>query len=166
MLWSAPPRGGEGGLVLTPRQTLCRISRAPGRFCAPQAFQTSMFHGKNLKRLNHYCLAVLYFFLTFSCLFAPRVVATLGPRCAGAGTGPVLGRAPSPRSRSGPACRSVSMVLGAIPYVLVVVTNLHPDYWYSLPTYALLGVGAAVLWTAEGVRCGRTPSVHPPPPSH
>lgn len=47
------------------------------------------------------------------------------------------------------------MVAGAVPYVLVVLTNLKPDYWYSLPTYALLGIGAAILWTGEGVRCGR-----------
>lgn len=32
--------------------------------------------------LKNVCLAVLYFFFTFSCLFAPRIVAKLGPRCA------------------------------------------------------------------------------------
>lgn len=55
----------------------------------------------------------------------------------------------------------MSMVVGSIPYVLVVATNLKPNPYYSLPAYALLGAGAAVLWTGEGVR-GCRPSLQLP----
>lgn len=42
------------------------------------------------------------------------------------------------------------MVLGSITYALFMVANLYPDYYTLIPSATLLGVGASILWAAQG----------------
>lgn len=75
--------------------------------------------------LGNVCLAVLYATFTFACIVAPRVVSYLGPK--------------------------LSMIIGAIPYVIMILSNLKPSYYISVPANFLVGLGAPLLWTGEGV---------------
>lgn len=47
------------------------------------------------------------------------------------------------------------MIVGAIPYVLLVFSNIKPGYALTLPAFILVGFSAAVLWTAQGIYVGR-----------
>lgn len=47
------------------------------------------------------------------------------------------------------------MVLGSFPYVLMVLSNLKPSFFWSIPIYALEGFSASLMWTAQGVYLGR-----------
>ena len=89
--------------------------------------------------------AALYGTYTILCIPAPKLVATLGPKLA--------------------------MVLGAIPYVLLVFSFLAPTMCTSTVTEhcwkssslailkitmgALVGVGAPLLWTGQGIYLAR-----------
>ena len=42
------------------------------------------------------------------------------------------------------------LVAGGITYVAYIAANLHPSYATLVPTAALLGLGAAIIWTAQG----------------
>jgi len=44
----------------------------------------------------------------------------------------------------------LSLVLGSLTYLGFILANLWPDWATLIPTAALLGVGAAVLWAAQG----------------
>jgi hypothetical protein len=62
------------------------------------------------------------------------------------------------------------MLVGGLPYVLVCVSNIEPMYATTIPAFGLVGIGAALLWTGQGVRsalahlpvrvcvCGHAPS--------
>ncbi|CAG0886646.1 unnamed protein product [Darwinula stevensoni] len=55
--------------------------------------------------------------------------------------------APSILSLSGP---KYGMIMGAIPYIIFVGCFLKPTTWSLYLTSVLVGIGAAVLWTAQG----------------
>ena len=52
------------------------------------------------------------------------------------------------------------MVVGALPYGLVCLSNLDPSYYLTVPAFGLVGFGAAILWTAQGVYLGRCAIQH------
>ena len=47
------------------------------------------------------------------------------------------------------------MVIGCIASVIVVSSNFFPTPYVQIPCNAINGVGAAILWTAQGVYLGR-----------
>ena len=49
----------------------------------------------------------------------------------------------------------VSMVIGSIAYLLVVVANFFPFYAVQVPANLINGIGASILWTAQGVYLSR-----------
>ena len=49
----------------------------------------------------------------------------------------------------------VSMILGAIAYAVVVASNLVDSAIVQILANLLVGVGAAILWNAQGVYLGR-----------
>lgn len=74
-------------------------------------------------------LFTLYGVFTLMAIVAPKVVSIIGPRNA--------------------------MVLGAIPYVLLVFANMAPSYYTFIPAFAGVGFGAAILWTGQGIHLSR-----------
>lgn len=92
-----------------------------------------------------YQFAALYGTYTLLCIPAPKIVDWLGPK--------------------------LSMVLGAVPYTLLVVSFLFPGYCHGgvvdhcwsegtvtavkLTAGALVGVGAPLLWTGQGIYLAR-----------
>src|SRR3989338_828587 len=76
------------------------------------------------KDLGFYSLGTLYFFFSFSALFSGYVVEKLGSR--------------------------LSLFGGSFMYFLYVLANAYPRAYILLPASALLGIGAAMLWTAQG----------------
>lgn len=53
-----------------------------------------------------------------------------------------------------------AMIIGAIPYVLMVLSFLKPGWYTSLPAHALVGFGASILWTGEGVYLSQCAAKH------
>lgn len=49
----------------------------------------------------------------------------------------------------------LGMVLGAIPYVLLVFANIAPSYGTLIPASAGVGFGAGLLWTSQGIYLSR-----------
>ena len=49
----------------------------------------------------------------------------------------------------------VSMILGAVAYAIVVASNLVDSAVVQILANLLVGVGAAILWNAQGVYLGR-----------
>jgi hypothetical protein len=95
-------------------------------FNTTQALETTVLSDKRLAFIS---LAILYAVFTGTTVFAPKIVALLGPR--------------------------TSMILGAVPYVTMVFVNIDPS-WGSLPVVSAgVGAGAAVLWTAQGIYMSR-----------
>lgn len=47
------------------------------------------------------------------------------------------------------------MILGAIAYAIVVASNLIDSAVVQILANLLVGVGAAILWNAQGVYLGR-----------
>lgn len=48
-----------------------------------------------------------------------------------------------------------AMVLGSIPYILMVGATLAPSYYLSVPMNVAVGLGAPLLWTGSSVYIGR-----------
>lgn len=44
------------------------------------------------------------------------------------------------------------MIIGAVPYILGCLANIHPSYGLTVPAFGLIGVGAALIWTGQAVR--------------
>ena len=81
------------------------------------------------EKLGYINLGCLYCMFAFFSVFGPRIVSYFGP--------------------------SKSMVIGCIAYVIVVSSNFFPTPYVQIPCNAINGVGAAILWTAQGVYLGR-----------
>ena len=103
-----------------------------GFFCLFCAFNTA----QNLEstvvsdtRLVNASLATLYGCFTVFAVVAPAVVSRIGPKAA--------------------------MLAGSLPYVLLVLANMLPSWGTFIPAFALVGVGAAVLWTGQGMYLSR-----------
>jgi uncharacterized membrane-anchored protein YitT (DUF2179 family) len=45
-----------------------------------------------------------------------------------------------------------SIILGSLAYVLYIAANIHPMLVTHIIAGALNGLGAAIIWTAQGVR--------------
>ena len=80
-------------------------------------------------QLVNAALATLYGVFTIFTVVAPRVVSVIGPKWA--------------------------MTLGAVPYVLLVFANMKPSWATFMPAFAGVGIGAAILWTAQGIYMSR-----------
>ena len=55
------------------------------------------------------------------------------------------------------------MIIGSAAYAVVVITNFWPIAAVQIPANILVGMGAAVLWNAQGVylsRCALWDSRH------
>ena len=89
-----------------------------------QALATSLLD----KDLARACIGSLYFTFALTCIFAPAIVRYLSPKWA--------------------------VVLGALPYVALVFTNLKPSWGLSLPFWILVGLGAGLVWTGQGMFVG------------
>ena len=76
-------------------------------------------------RLVQTANALLYAVFTASTVVAPAILSRLGARWV--------------------------LPLGALPYVALVFANLAPGWATFIPAYAAVGVGAALIWTAQGV---------------
>ncbi|CAJ0583833.1 unnamed protein product, partial [Mesorhabditis spiculigera] len=74
---------------------------------------------------GYYSMSVIYFVFTFCNLLAPPVISRLGPK--------------------------LSMILGAACYALFLAGFLQLSAWLLYSLSALLGMGAALIWTANGV---------------
>jgi len=79
--------------------------------------------------LGNACLCTLYTVFTIACLAGPIVVDKWGPR--------------------------ISMIVGAVTYVAMVLSNLKPSWGLSIPMYFLVGMGAPLLWTGQAVYLSR-----------
>jgi hypothetical protein len=80
-------------------------------------------------RLVQAASSLLYGVFTLSTIVAPAIIERLGSR--------------------------MCMFLGSIPYVLLVFANIHPCYELFVPAYIGVGVGAALLWTSQGIEMSR-----------
>lgn len=75
--------------------------------------------------LGYWSVATIYISFSFSAaLIGPSVVAYLKPK--------------------------LSLFIGALCYTSFVVANKWPMLWTLIPTATALGIGASILWTAEG----------------
>jgi len=73
---------------------------------------------------GYFSLCIIYAVSAFANWLAPSIVALLGVKR--------------------------SLISGAVPYAVFVVSFIYPTAWVLYVMSALVGVGAAVLWTAQG----------------
>ena len=94
------------------------------------AFNTSQALQTNSHGIQGYInLGCLYgMFAAFS-IIGPKIVAMVGPK--------------------------YSMIIGGVTYALVVASNFSNQSYVQIIANLLVGVGAAMLWNAEGVYIGR-----------
>jgi len=89
------------------------------------AYNTAQgFESSVNKNLGLWSLSVLYFVFSFSNLFAGAIVQKLGEK--------------------------LSLFFGALGYVIFLAANVYPTFYTLIPGAAVIGLGAAVLWTAQG----------------
>ena len=81
------------------------------------------------KQLAFTTLTTIYAVFAATNIVAPKVVSIIGPR--------------------------LGLFAGSICYVLLVVANIFPSWATLLPASALVGVGAGVLWTSQGIYMSR-----------
>ncbi|CAJ0945313.1 unnamed protein product, partial [Mesorhabditis belari] len=74
---------------------------------------------------GYYSMSIIYFVFTLCNLIAPPVIARIGPKW--------------------------SMVFGAGCYTIFLLGFLHLSAWLLYSLSALLGLGAALIWTGNGV---------------
>lgn len=95
-------------------------------FSSAQALSTTLSQDKTVANVS---LACLYLIFTLFCIPAPKLVTHLGPK--------------------------MSMIIGSTPYALFVLSFLHPGWATTLPSHALVGLGAPLLWTGQSVYLSR-----------
>ena len=94
-------------------------------FNAAQALATSLS-----EKQGHIDLAALYGTFGLACIFAPKAIDVLGPR--------------------------LSIILGGLPYVAMISSSaISSSYYVSVPLNVLVGLGAPLLWTGQGVYLSR-----------
>eukprot|EP00040_Diaphanoeca_grandis_P013957 m.70554 g.70554 ORF g.70554 m.70554 type:complete len:603 (+) comp24242_c0_seq1:111-1919(+) len=90
------------------------------------AFQTTQMLASSLiGALGQYSLALVYVFFTIGGFFAPAICGRLGAR--------------------------LGMFIGALTYVIYVASLIYLIVPVVLVTSALIGCGAGVLWTSQGM---------------
>ncbi|KNC51481.1 uncharacterized protein AMSG_12087 [Thecamonas trahens ATCC 50062] len=82
------------------------------------------------KSLGFFSLGILYTCLALSTFIAPAVVRTLGNR--------------------------ISLCIGAFTYCMFIAANIHVEAYILLPVAGIMGVGAGVLWTAQGAHLAQS----------
>lgn len=93
-------------------------------FQTSSLFQTIVLNDVGLgSDLGYNSLAIIYAVLAVSNFFSPYIVDFTGPR--------------------------IGMGVAGCTYCLFIATFLKPAAWSVLSASALLGLGAAVLWTAQ-----------------
>ena len=85
-------------------------------------------------------LLCLYSMFAFFSIFGPKIVHRWGPKYL------VLVDFVITR---------VSMVIGSLAYFIVVGANFFPYYGVQVPANIINGMGASILWTAQGVYLSR-----------
>lgn len=102
-------------------------------FQTSSLFQTTVLKDVGLgSDLGYNCLAIIYSVFSVANLIAPYVVEFTGPR--------------------------IGMGLAGSVYCMYIAAFLNPKEWSVLGASALLGLGAAVLWTAQVDRSFFLPS--------
>jgi len=91
-------------------------------FSAAQNYQTSLGGGD--EKLGSQTLVILYGVFTIANLVSPMVLNLIGAR--------------------------IALVFGGLTYALFVCANISVQKWSSYASGALLGLGAAMIWTAQG----------------
>jgi hypothetical protein len=117
------------------RQHVC--FKYPDEAClVPQNLETTLND-----HLGFWSLAILYLFMSFSNLFTSHIVRRLGVTLVATYSLWYL-------ILTGPRA---SLVIGSGTYTLYIAANIHPNPFLLLPCSALIGMGAALLWNAQGV---------------
>ena len=98
-------------------------------FCAFNTSQALISTLLSDKKLAYATLGLLYAVFVCATVVAPKIVDRIGPRLA--------------------------ITLGAVPYVLFVFANIYPVWATLLPASAAVGLGAAILWTGQGIYLSR-----------
>ncbi|UJR17236.1 hypothetical protein I4U23_004131 [Adineta vaga] len=89
-----------------------------------EGFKNETSDGRDFQGSGYISLAIVYAFGAVANIFAPVVVSILG--------------------------LTLSMFIGATTYFVYVISFLSPRVWSFYLVSILLGIGAAILWTAEG----------------
>jgi MFS family permease len=88
------------------------------------------------EEIGNVSLSVLYIVFAFSNFFAPSIVMKIGEKW--------------------------SIILGSLAYVLYIAANIHPMLATHIIAGALNGLGAAIIWTAQGsylIKCSSEETV-------
>ena len=91
------------------------------------------------KRQGYINLGCLYGVFSVFSIFGPKVVSLAGPKYL---------------TKSGFTPRW-SMIIGGVTYACAVASNLRPEPVIQVIANLAVGVGAAMLWNAQGVYLGR-----------
>jgi len=116
--------------AVEPNYRLCVFTMSAGFFGIFMAFNAAQALATSTSgSLGNICLATLYGTFAATCVVAPKLVDYLGPR--------------------------MSMIIGGLPYIGMIFSNLNPSYYVSIPMYFLVGLGAPLIWTGQGVYTAR-----------
>lgn len=73
---------------------------------------------------GYYSLAIIYAVFAITNWAAPSIISLIGPR--------------------------IAMIIGAVTYVLFIMSYLIPQTWLLYFASGIMGMGAAVIWTGQG----------------
>ncbi|CAF1605528.1 unnamed protein product [Adineta ricciae] len=94
-----------------------------------EGVKNDTINGTSFQGSGYISLAIVYTLFTIANIFAPVVVSTCGS--------------------------SISMFIGGITCFLYVLSFISPMVWSYYLVSILFGIGAAILWTAQGVYLSR-----------